>query len=146
MSTKGRETWATPPGRFSEGDMPKDALEILFLALVGIVGVALISAWWRVRMTPRQFTAVRASRGTVIPLFVTTASYLFFLVSCAVPRALGPDYSTRRYAVIGVNCGLAAVMFVISALTRTFSRWKVALSALALALIWLIVGAVSSAV
>jgi hypothetical protein len=81
-----------------------------------------------------------------LPLFVTTASYLFFLICLAFPPALGSDYTGRMSATIGVNFGAALVMLVLSLVRKSHLRWTVAIASVTLALIWLIVGAVSSAV
>jgi hypothetical protein len=118
---------------------------IQLLVLCTIAGMALLVSWWRVR-TLRQSPTVLGSITLKLPLFITTASYLFFLVCLAFPPALGSDYSGRMSATIGINFGVALLMLILSLVRKSSLRWTVAAAALALALIWVIIAAVSSAV
>lgn len=122
--------------------MRSHLLEVLFFALIAAVALALVTAWRQLKRS-RPFGE---NRTLYIPLVLTTASYLFFLLCWLFPQVLGPGYSTRRFAIIGVNCGLALTIFVISMLKKESRRPMVGMAALALELVWLIVGAISSAV
>ena len=118
-------------------------LEILFLVVIAAAGSALGLAWRRT-WTLSHSPAFR-ERKTKLPLLTTTASYLFFLLCWSFPRALGSAYN-RRLTTIYINFGASAAILIISLFIKTPLRWTVAIAAAALALIWLIVGAWSSAV
>ena len=121
--------------------MRSHLLEVLFFALIAIVALALVTAWRQLRSSRRK----GENRALYLPLVLTTASYLFFLLCWSFPQVLGPDFSKRRFAVIGINCGLAVTIFIISISKKESGRPVVGMAAAALALVWLIVGAISSA-
>ena len=125
--------------------MHEYVLGAVFFALTASVGLILIVEWWNFRSTPPHLTAVGSGKAANLPLFVTTMSYAFFLLSYSMPHLLGPDYSSRRYAVIGFNCALAVTAFIVSIVKIRSTTWRLTLSTLALIFIWLIVGAISSA-
>jgi len=123
--------------------LPSPNIQLLVLSVIG--GVALLVAWrqvWTVRHSP----TVLGSKTIMLPLFVTTASYMFFLVCLSFPRTLGPDYSHRSSTKIGINFGAVLLMLMLCLARKSPLRWTVATAAVSLALIWLIIGAVSSAV
>lgn len=123
--------------------LPSPNIQLLVLSVIG--GVALLVAWWQV-WTSRHSLAVLGSKTITLPLFVSTASYMFFIVCLSFPRTLGPDYSHRLSTTIGINFGAVLLMLILSLARRSPLRWTVATAALSLAIIWLIIGAVSSAV
>ena len=106
-----------------------------------IAATGLILAWhraWTVRHS------VRMSKAVVLPLLVTTASYVFFLLCLTLPRVLAPIYGVQ--ASLTMNFFVALVVLVASIARKGPLRWPIGVACGALLFIWLIIGALSSAV
>jgi hypothetical protein len=118
--------------------------EVILLALIVSVGLALGIAWFRLQ---NLASTSAAKKAVIFALVVGTVSYLFFL-SCFFFRdvLLGPAFSVQRSVVLYINCGLALVMFAISITKRSVLRLPVAFANFALLLVWLFVGALSSSI
>ena len=117
-------------------------LGVTLLVLESSMAAALIIVWVRIRTQ----SALRGSYWPTASLSLTTMSFLFFLMSDYFPFILGPAYSSRRAATLYINLGIALIALIISFLRKRPLRWVITACAAALALIWLIVGAISSAV
>jgi hypothetical protein len=120
-------------------------MTLIYVVLVLIPTVPLLLAWRQVLI---QHDSMFWFGGLTLklPLLVTTASCLFFLLSLLFPPALGPAYSNRRFGTIWANLGLTLLMVVLSLRGKNRFKVLVAIAAGAVALVWLYVWGVSAAV
>lgn len=115
-----------------------------FLALFLVPGLPLTFTWLRFS---KQRTS-RAPRGHLtleFPLFVVTGSYLLyfgFLVILLVFMALPPDINGHGSLIVLVwsNAILSFVMSALALIGKHSLRWRLAGSAAAVSLGWVVVG------
>jgi hypothetical protein len=117
----------------------------IHLIVLTIVAGAGLTLAWRKAWTLRHSPTARNDVPVVLPLLATTASYLFFLACLSFPL-LGSDYSNHLNATIGTNFVVALISIVLSLARATPVRWTLATASAALTLIWLLIGAISTAV
>jgi len=125
------------------GDMRKDILEILLVGSIGVGSLLFLLALLRLR---GLFPALLDDKVLCFSWFITLISYLFLAAALLFHNALGGDYSSRRSVTIVVNCAAGVVSSLILFIRRKRIGWIPAISAVLLTLVWLIVGAASSAV
>jgi hypothetical protein len=98
------------------------------------VPLLLVGAAWR-RDHKEKITSVFLALSTALALAASVHDVKWAL--------LGPDYSNRLYATIGINMAIAVILGLYLGITR---RWVAALAAIILALDWLYMGAINSVV
>jgi hypothetical protein len=107
--------------------------EVLFYASWILPLPLLLIAWSRSNKKPVEFS------------ILTLSAILLDLAAIRSVRLvlLGKDYSSRVYGTIEVNLLVAIVLCIYLGIKR---RWIAAVAALILAVAWLLVGAINSAV
>jgi hypothetical protein len=80
-----------------------------------------------------------------IPLIAAVISLLWILLGLTWRGALGPDYSTLRYSVIGLNLVCMLLSTVIAFALRSQRSWLTGIAACILSWVWFYIGAISSA-
>jgi hypothetical protein len=118
-----------------------DILEDLLVGSIAIGPLLFLLASWRLRVLPD----VRKDRVLLSSLFITLISYLLLAAALLFHDAIGEDYSSRRYLTVVANCAAGAVSSIVFVTKRKRTGWTLAISAILLSLVWLIVGAASSA-
>jgi len=106
-----------------------------FLILAGLIFIPLAIAW-RIALLFRQ--RLRGETLAWTTLFVTTASYLYFILGWIFPRSLGPEYSDYRIWIPLFCHDVSLAMFVLSLATKSPFRKSLATAAGLLTLSWLI--------
>ena len=106
--------------------------------------ILLLVAWVRVL---RARTADRAVRAPWISLVVATSSDAYYWLSLASPSLfLGPNFSESRNDIVLVNILAALAVAVFLCFRKKVARWWLLAASLCLAVKWLFVAAISSAV
>lgn len=114
---------------------------LLFLVLAP--GITIAIAWYRkLKQHPK-----RSWNGRIqLSLALQTLSFVWLLAGLVHGTIIGPDYSTRRFAVICGNITVAFLSIFLSASAQDSLRSVVAAAGGAVAFDWLYLAAVSSAV
>ena len=79
-----------------------------------------------------------------VPLMATACSFTWLLLALVWRGAFGPDYSTLRFTIIGINLFGMLAAAVGAAAIRSQRSWPTVPAASILAIVWLYVGAISS--
>ncbi len=119
---------------------------VVFVLLVVVPGVPLVLTWRRVLARGESASEERQGVALALPLLVATLSCLLFFVGLFYQPAIGPDYSHRRFVTIYVNLAMALLMAITALFGKHGLRGLLALSAGAVALVWLYLAVVSSVV
>jgi hypothetical protein len=115
--------------------MHHPAVYYLWLALFASP-IILFVIGWRAALRHKSPSAIGS-------LCLTTASGMWLLVALLYPPILGDAYGSLRHASLYINLGLCLIGLFGGVYRKP--RISPALSALALILIWLFIGAISSA-
>jgi len=129
----------SPPSSWGALNTPN----VHLFVLNWIAATGLILAWHRAWVLRHS---IRMSKAIALPLLVTTASYGCFLLVLTLPSILTPSFGTRASITIELNIYATLVVFVVSMARKGPLRWPIGVACGALLLIWLIIGALSSAV
>lgn len=79
-----------------------------------------------------------------LPLTATLCSFSWLLVSLVWHGAFGPDYSTLRYTIIGINMLAMLTAAVTAAAIRSQRSWATVPAASILTAVWFYIGAINS--
>lgn len=116
---------------------------VVFALLVLVPALPVVRAWMLV-LSRKASPSGPLTLGLILPLLLTTASCLLFLVGLFYQRAIGPDYSNRRFITIYANLGVALLIVLTSLIGRHPLKNAVALAAGAVSVMWLYLAVVSS--
>lgn len=81
-----------------------------------------------------------------MPLTATICSFAWLLLALVWRGAFGPDYSTLRFTIIGINLFAMLAAAIGAAAIRSQRSWPTVPAASILAIVWLYIGAISSVV
>ena len=118
-----------------------DLLVRIVVYALFILPVYLILRMWR-----EAFGGSRMPTPHTASLIFATLSQALLLAGLLEPSVIGPDYSPRRFTTIAINVALMVGAVLVSAFVRSGKRRRLIVTCAWLACVWLIVGAVSSAV
>ena len=117
---------------------------LVFLLLVIVPGIPLTLAW---RRRFKRAPAVDERSSTSTWLLVTiTVSFVWLVVGILWRPLIGPDYSTRRFSTVYANLGIIVVTGLIALFIKLPAKRVLISSVCAVAIDWLYVLVVSSAV
>ncbi|HZS27124.1 MAG TPA: hypothetical protein VFB76_07825 [Candidatus Angelobacter sp.] len=114
------------------------------IILVAAPGIPLLLTW-RQMFRPRCGKKKRAVL-LAITLTIATVSYLWLMAGLVHGNIIGPNYSTWRFVVIGLNCAADMVGAVAAICIRDIRKPLLIVGLCAVGLEWFYAGVVSSAV
>lgn len=114
---------------------------VLVLALAPLVPISM--SWAALGRTPAE---AGGRRTHLVLLVLLTLSALLLLAGLSRAESLGPDYSPRRFATIGVNLVAMVASTIVAARTDVRVRRELVTATVSLTCAWAYVAAVSSAV
>ncbi|MCU1304997.1 MAG: hypothetical protein JWQ87_5281 [Candidatus Sulfotelmatobacter sp.] len=117
---------------------------VVVLLLVIVPAVPIAIAWYKATQQS-DGPHFRISRN-LIPLCITTLSFIWLLIGLYRGAIIGPDYSDLRFVVIYANLAAVVVSLVMAAFIKSPVKVPLALSASVVAVEWLYCAVVSSVV
>jgi len=123
--------------------LPELSERVVYAAAVALLGSPFPAATWAWH---RWVKAGKKEQKSVAVLLVASASYLLLLSGIFVHEAIGPHYSTRRFATIYLNLTLMVLAVGWSALCAPPVRRPLVVTTTLLAAAWTYLAIVSSVV
>jgi hypothetical protein len=125
--------------------MSVDPASLVFITLIVVAGLALAAGW--TRLIALIHPADRKRRFMSLALVVSTTSYLYFVACLFAPDfLLGAAFSQQRSISLYANFGIALVILFFSMANKNSLRPPLVLANSALFVMWVLVGAASSAI
>ncbi len=113
----------------------------MFLLLYALPVLPLIVDW-------TKFPALRAGKhhASIGALLFATISWLWLFSLFYSQRAIGPSYSSLRFAILNTNAFLCFITIFVALLAKPGRQFGTAISAAMLTLFWLFTAAINTAV
>lgn len=116
------------------------------LVMVILLVPLLPIAWAWIRLARARASMDREAVLATALLSITTLSFVVFFAGMMLPVVIGPDYSRRRFATIGVNLGAMGLVTLLASLATRRFRPPLVLSSTFSGVVWVYAAAMSSMV